>query len=199
MPLSKSSRRRVPMRLSAVVLVLVSLVILAGCTKADVPERARTAAVDPVIAATLDLASTKGTPAVSGEIRGYLLDWIIDSPGNDESGPIFEAIALKDGSLWRLKAPSMRPSAAFGEMPAKRIGAETPAEADARKKAVALATKALSREHPEFAQVHPKVYGYLIRISFADGTTHDAWVNPNLDNKSLQYDRRLVKWPGEDR
>lgn len=141
---------------------------------------------DPVVARTVrgdaidpyhlrSFSKTPKAPAVSAEIRGYLVDWAIRDVS---SSTIYELAVMKDGTLYRLSG--QRPAAAFGAVPPARLTPEPAAEAKARIAAVAVARAAVAKRFPAFAAVVPVVYNYLVRIHRTDGTSTDVWVDPDV-------------------
>ncbi len=160
---------------------------------------------DPLVANTvlgdaLDLdhmrsySKTSSSPAVSAEIRGYLVDWVIvklNTAPRRESHMV-ELVVMKDGALYRFSS-YMRPSAAFGQVPPPRLGPEPAAEAKVRIAAVAAAQAAVAKLHPRFAKVTPVVYNYLVRIHRADGSSTDVWVDPDVGHGRFFYGLGLTR------
>ncbi|MDO9107709.1 MAG: hypothetical protein Q7U89_01785 [Coriobacteriia bacterium] len=139
---------------------------------------------DPVVARTLEGAETTGAPAVSAEIRGYLVDWVIPS----ETGMAIKELAvMKDGTSYRLPS-MMRPAAAFGQQAPARLEPESSAEARVREAAVAVAHEAVKDMAPQFSSATPVVFNYLVRINLADGTVVDVWVDPDVGGNRFFYD-----------
>ncbi len=139
---------------------------------------------DPIIEKTLRLAESSGTVS-DAEIRGYLLDWIDPSAGG-----IVELAVMKNGDVFRV---GHRPSAAFGNVPPKRLKPESASEKQARLKATAAAQKVIDTLHPKFATTEPVVYSYLIRIHQKDGSHIDVWVDPDVDKGRFFYNVNLSK------
>ncbi len=183
--------------------VCLSLV-LAGCTAPVRPPTSRATAAreplhfgpvypvgrvtDPLIAKTLRLARKRKSPAVSAEIRGYLVDWTMPT-GNGRA--IREVAVMKDGSLYRLM-PFERPASAFGAKPRRRLGPEPGTESRARVAALKAAHTEVAR-NSEFASVKPVVYNYLVRIHYADGKQVDVWVDPDVYPGRLFYKVELTR------
>lgn len=136
---------------------------------------------DPLVAATLQGAKATTSAAVSAEIRGYLVDWVVRA-GN--ASTIKEFAVLKDGSMYRL--PGMRPAAAFGAGAPPRLGPEPAGEAKVRLAALASAD-AVVRKQPGPTFAAPVVYNYLVRITHADGSSTDVWVDPDVGRGRFFY------------
>jgi hypothetical protein len=162
---------------------------------------------DPLVANTvlgdaLDLdhmrsrSKTSSSPAVSAEIRGYLVDWVIVklNTATRRESTMMEFVVMKDGTLYRFSSYMyMRPSAAFGQVPPPRLGPEPAAEAKVRIAAVAAAQAAVAKLHPRFAKVTPVVYNYLVRIHRADGSSTDVWVDPDVGYGRFFYGLGLTR------
>lgn len=186
----------------------VSILALTGCAIPESPEvsaaETATAAVapvlefgpvyalgevdDPVVAKTLESIATTGAPAVSAEIRGYLVDWVHQ---DGDTTSIRELAVMKDGTLHTL-SPYMRPAAAFGSRAPERLGPEPAPEAAAREAAVTAADTAARQMYSEMSG-DPVVYNYLIRIHRADDTAVDVWVDPDVGNGRFSYDIGLAQ------
>jgi hypothetical protein len=138
------------------------------------------------------MTSSTGSPAVSAEIRGYLVDWVIRK---GTSSNMAEAAVMKDGTVYRL-AGHWRPSAAFGKQAPARLTPESAPEARARSAALSSAQRWIAKASPQFASVAPAVYNYLVRIHRADGTSTDVWVDPDVGGGRFFYGVELTKTAG---
>ncbi len=144
---------------------------------------------DPLVAKTIKGAAATGSPVVSAEIRGYLVDWVIRE--SSTSASITELAVMKDGSAYRIR--QTRPSAAFGNMAPSRLTPEPAREAKARKAALAAVQKVVAKKNPKFASVKPIIYNYLVKIHHKDGSSVDVWVDPNVARGRFLYNVGLVK------
>lgn len=144
---------------------------------------------DPVVIKTLKGAEKTDTPVISAEIRGFLVDWVINE--STDHATMRELAIMKDGSLYSV--PMHRPSAAFGAMAPSRLTPEPPREARARKASLVAAHKAVAKMYPPFASVKPIVYGYLVRLHHKDGSNVDVWVDPDVGHQRFFYNIRLNK------
>ena len=157
----------------------------------DISE-AGTATQDPIVARGLAGVETTGGPFVSGEIVGYLVDYNVQPGGG---GPIFELVAMKDGSVRRLDQGSIyRPRAAFGHLPADRLGPEPSEEAAAREQAVTNARQLLVAKFPDMASAVPQVFEYLVRLKRADASSIDVWVDASGATVSPMGPSALKDW-----
>lgn len=138
--------------------------------------------IDPLVATTLASFELLGEPADEGEIRGYLVDWIVHKTG---STWIRELAVMKDGSLFLLDAPLRRPGGAFGGSPAPRLAPEPAAEVRARTWAVASADRIVTAKYPGLGKAQPQIFAYLIRLRYARSTTIDVWVDPSGNSTFL--------------
>lgn len=186
--------------------VLWGVLVLAACTQSRQAERPKPqsepssvidstdalrygpvysvrAVKDPVVAKTLKGAETTGTPVISAEIRGFLVDWVIKE--SSDSASIRELAVMKDGSVYNIGM--MRPSAAFGVKAPARLTPESAQEARARKASLLAAQKAVSKIDPKFAKVKPIVYNYLVRFNRKDGSSVDVWVDPDVGEGRFFY------------
>ncbi|TLM65661.1 MAG: hypothetical protein FDZ70_10960 [Actinobacteria bacterium] len=143
---------------------------------------------DVLVAQTLKGVPTTSSPAVRAEIRGFLVDWTTRTP--DGGAWIREFAVMKDGSLYTI-TPRMRPSAAFGHLPAERLGPESEQEAAIRMSAIASADASVIAAYPDMGNPPPVIYGYLVRIHRADGTAIDVWVDPDVAEGRFFYDIQL--------
>lgn len=143
---------------------------------------------DPLVAETIkqdaigevkQASGTANSPATGAEIRGYLIDWVT---GN----ALLEYAVLKDGSVHSI--PDVRGS---GARPSVRLEPEPAAEAVARESAVVSARFTVEWLKPEFANIEPFVYSYIVRIHRKDGSSSDVWVQPDVSPTKMDYRVRL--------
>jgi hypothetical protein len=139
------------------------------------------------------MTSSTGSPAVSAEIRGYLVDWVIRK-GNMSN--IVEAAVMKDGTVYRLAGRLVRPAAGLGMQARPRLTPESVREARARTVAVSFARRWVARAFPQFTSLAPVVYDYLVRIHRADRTSTDVWVDPDVGGGRFFYGIELTKTAG---
>lgn len=125
-------------------------------------------------------------PAVSAEIRGYLVDWMT---GENPPHARLELVVLKDGSILRI--PDMRPAGGWGVTPSERLGPEPDVERTVRDAVVEAADNWVKSEYSECATATPVVYNYLVRIHRSDGSFSDVWVDPQPDPGRMFYDVTL--------
>ena len=153
---------------------------------------------DPLVAKVVQLDANDPTtiarpsgistsPAVSAEIRGYLVQW----PVRNKKGIVLTArrVVMKDGTTYSMPQAG---SPLIGPEP--RVAPEPASEASARTTAVSMALRAVVAKDPEFAKALPGFDAYLVRIHRADGSTTDVWASPDLGG-AFWYNVKLVPVP----
>jgi hypothetical protein len=155
---------------------------------------------DPLVAATVRRvqAQRKGARITGAEIRGYLVDWVLET---SDSLMIDEVAVMKDGTIYNFsrrvpgttrEPPFERPSAYFGS-PAARLSPEPAREARARLAALAAAGAIERKTDAPMAKSNPLVFDYLVEVHRADGSVVDVWVTPDVAANGFDYDAVLSR------
>ncbi len=139
---------------------------------------------DQFVARAFKNTETTGSPAVSVQIGGYLVNWRL-KPGSDQE--TLEYVVVKNGSLFKRMDDRARTA-----LSGKATLPENESEAETALRQIALkhAQEYVSKAHPKFRRVEPLVHEYLLEISRKDHARIYAWVRP--DGTVRKQQRKLM-------